>query len=127
MSPVFAVILLALAEYYFFTVMVGRARSKYGVKAPATTGNADFERVNRVHQNTLESLIIFVPAVWIFGLYVNPVGGAVLGLWFIVGRGLYAYGYYRAADKRALGAALTFIVNAVLVVWGFVVIAKQLV
>ena len=65
------VTLLALLEYSILGVMVGRARQTYGVEAPATTGNPDFERYNRVHVNTLEALIVFLPAVWIFSLSVN--------------------------------------------------------
>ena len=80
MELVFAVILLALVEYIVFTGLVGRARGKYKVPAPAMTGHPDFERANRVHQNTLESLIVFIPALWIFGLYLSHVVGAVLGV-----------------------------------------------
>ena len=62
------VTLLALLEYSILGAMVGRARQTYGVEAPATTGNPDFERYFRVHENTLEALIVFIPAFWIFSL-----------------------------------------------------------
>jgi glutathione S-transferase len=120
MEPVFIVILLALLEYIVFTGLVGRARMLYGIKAPATTGHPDFERTNRVHQNTLESLIVFVPAVWIFGLYVSYLWAAVLGVLFVVARAVYAVGYMRAAEKRSIGAGITALVNAVLVVGGLI-------
>ena len=74
----------------------------------------------RVHQNTLESLIVFVPAVWIFGLYMSPFWGAVLGAVFIVARVVYAVGYIRAAEKRGPGAGLTGLVLAVLVLGGLI-------
>ena len=51
MEPVYIVILVALLEYTVFTALVGRARGRYGIKAPATVGNPDFERVYRVQQN----------------------------------------------------------------------------
>ena len=124
MELVFLVILVALLEYIVLTALVGRARGKYGVKAPAMTGHPDFERANRVHQNTLESLIVFIPAVWILGLYGSPRYAAALGAVFVIARALYAAGYYRAADQRAIGALLTALVNVVLVLWALVAVLR---
>jgi hypothetical protein len=119
-EPVFIVILVALLEYLVFTGLVGRARGRFGVKAPATVGHPEFERVYRVQQNTLESLIVFVPAIWIFGLYVGPLLAAGFGVVFIVARALYAAGYMRAAEKRSLGAALSGLSVGIVVIWGLV-------
>jgi glutathione S-transferase len=120
MEPVFIVILIALLEYMVFAGLVGRARVRYGVRAPATTGHPDFERTHRVHQNTLESLIVFVPAVWIFGLYVSYLWATVLGVLFVVARAVYAVGYIRAAEKRGIGAGLTALANMALVIGGLI-------
>jgi len=126
MELVFLTILLALLEYVVMAAMVGRARVKYGIKAPATTGNPDFERVNRVHINTLESLVVFVPGVWIFAFYVSELWAAVLGAVFVIGRAVYAVGYYQAADKRGPGAGLTGIVNLVLIAGGLFGLGRAL-
>ena len=120
MEPVFIVILIALIEYIVFTALVGRARALYGIRAPATTGHPEFERTNRVHQNTLESLIVFVPAVWIFGLYVSYLWATVLGVLFVIARAIYAVGYIRAAEKRSIGAGLTALANMALVIGGLI-------
>ena len=109
------VTLLALLEYSILGAMVGRARQTYGVVAPATTGNPDFERYFRVHENTLEALIVFIPAVWIFSLSVNYHLGVALGLLFVIARIIYAAGYLSAASKRATGAIATAIINSILV------------
>jgi hypothetical protein len=58
MGFVYVTILLALLESIVMAGLVGRARGKYGVQAPATTGHPDFERANRVPVNTFETLII---------------------------------------------------------------------
>jgi uncharacterized membrane protein YecN with MAPEG domain len=108
------VILLALLEYVVFGFLVGGARARYKVAAPATSGHPDFERTFRVHYNTLELLVVFIPAIWLFGLYLNPRWGALIGVVFLVGRALYAVGYIRAAEKRELGATLSFASVAVL-------------
>ena len=126
MELVVIVILVALLEYMVFAGLVGRARAKYGVRAPATTGNPEFERTYRVHQNTLESLIVFLPAVLAFGCYVSPRWAAGIGVLFIVARAIYAIGYLQAAEKRFPGAGLTMLVNFVLVVGGLIGLVRAM-
>ena len=126
MDLVLLVVLVALVEYTVFTALVGRARAKYGVRAPATTGHPDFERVHRVHQNTLEALVVFVPAVLIFGCYLSARWAAGLGVLFVVARAIYAVGYFRAADKRRLGATITGVTNGVLVVGAIVGVIRAM-
>lgn len=117
-APVFVVMLLALLEYFWFSIAVGRARYRYGVKAPATSGNEDFERVYRVQMNTLELLAMFLPALWSFALFVSPMWASVLGLVFIVGRLLYFTGYVKAADKRSVGFGLSMFPTLFLLIGG---------
>jgi glutathione S-transferase len=105
----------ALILYMFVTTRVGSARAKYGVPAPVMTGNPDFERVVRVHQNTLEQLVVFLPALWLFGHFVSPRFAAALGLVWIIGRAIYAWGYYQSADKRSLGFGIAIMATIVLV------------
>ncbi len=100
------VTLLAIALYFSTGVLVAKARGKYGVKAPATTGNADFERVFRVQMNTLEWMPIFLPLMWLFAFYVRDWAAALIGLVWLVGRVLYVVGYTRAAEERHRGFAI---------------------
>lgn len=44
-------------------VVAGRAHGTYHVEAPATTGAPTFERYFRVHQNSMEALVVFIPAL----------------------------------------------------------------
>jgi uncharacterized membrane protein YecN with MAPEG domain len=99
-------------------MLVGWARGKYGVKAPAVTGHETFDRYFRVHQNTLELLVAFVPAIWLFGMYVDPTWAALLGLVFIVARMLYLRGYVRDPAKREVGFTLSVLPILVLLVGG---------
>ena len=126
MEPVFVVILVALIGYLGLAGMVGRARVAHGVRAPAMTGHPDFERVNRIHQNTLENLIVFIPAVWIFGMYLSPLWAAALGVAFILARVVYAVGYLRSAEKRGPGAGLTGLVNVALIIGGLVGLVRAM-
>jgi hypothetical protein len=107
MPYVAIVTVLALLEYQFFGIMVGRARGRYSIAAPATTGHEVFERHFRVHMNTLEQLALFLPALWIFGYYVSEVWAAGLGMVWIVGRAIYCRLYVKEPKSRTLGFALT--------------------
>ncbi|MDQ1310712.1 MAG: glutathione S-transferase [Pseudomonadota bacterium] len=118
MEPVAVVIVLALLQYVAFGMLVGWARGKYGVKAPAVAGHETFDRYFRVHQNTLELLVAFVPAIWLFGMYVDPTWAALLGLVFIVARMLYLRGYVRDPAKREVGFTLSVLPILVLLVGG---------
>ncbi len=109
---------LALVEYMAFSMRVGMARGKYNVPAPATTGNEDFERVNRVHQNTLEQLIVFVPSLWIFAEFTSMNIAAGLGVLFLVGRLVYAVAYVADPKKRTVGFLMGFVANVLLVLGG---------
>jgi glutathione S-transferase len=126
MEIVLVVMLAALIEYMVFAGLVGRARGQYGVRAPATTGHPTFERIYRVHQNTLEALIVFVPALLIFACYLSFSWAAGLGVAFIVSRAIYAVSYVQSAEKRGIGAGLTGLVNMALVLGGLVGLAKHL-
>ena len=121
MEPVAVVIVLALVQYIAFGMLVAWARGKYGVKAPAVTGHETFDRYFRVHQNTLELLVAFVPGIWLFGMYVDPTWAALLGLVFVVARMLYLRGYVTDPAKREVGFTLSILSVLVLLVgalWG---------
>ena len=111
---------LVLIEYMLISIQVGRARGKYGIKAPATSGHPVFDRTFRVHQNTLEQLVIFIPSLWLFGTYVSAVWGALIGVLFIVGRAVYFQGYVADPEKRGPGFGLGFIANIVLLLGGLI-------
>lgn len=121
MEAVVIVTVLALAQYMFFGVQVGAARQKSGVKAPATTGETQFECVNRVHQNTLEQLIVFIPALWIYAHYVDPLWGAGMGVVYLIGRFVYRAAYLKDPSTRTLGFSLSYLPGAVMSLWVLVV------
>ncbi len=97
---------LAILVYFASSILVSKARIKYGVKLPAISGNTDFERVFRAHMNTLEWLPIFLPSLWLFAIYIGDSGAAALGAVWVVGRILYVLGYARAVEKRGPGFAI---------------------
>jgi glutathione S-transferase len=120
------VTILALIMYLVVTINVGRARAKYGVKVPAISGDLDFERVYRVQQNTLEQLVIFLPALWIFAYFINSIAAASLGAVWVVGRILYAWGYYQAAEKRGPGFGIGLLVTVILLIGSLIGIGTNL-
>ena len=109
MDLVVLVIALALAQFIVFAVLVGRARGKYGVNAPAVTGHEVFERYFRVQQNTLELLVVFVPAIWLFAQNVSTAWAAGLGALYLVGRVLYLTSYVKNPAKRGPGFGMSML------------------
>ncbi|MCC7329588.1 MAG: MAPEG family protein [Gammaproteobacteria bacterium] len=118
MALVHAVIALALIEFFVFGALVGRARALYKVEAPAVTGHPLFERYYRVHYNTMEQLVCFVPGMLLFGSYVSATGAAVLGLVFIAGRILYLRGYVADPKKRGAGFGISALPVMILLLGG---------
>jgi len=118
MTLVAIIAAIALAEYAVFLVQCGQARGRYGVAAPATAGHPVFERYFRVQQNTIEQLVIFLPALFLFAWFVSTRWALPLGILFIVGRALYARGYVADPAKRGPGFLCTVIANATLLVGG---------
>ncbi len=120
MELVAIVTALALVQFIFFGMMVGRARGLYGVEAPATTGNDMFERHYRVHYNTLEQLVIFLPGLWLFSIYVGSMWAAGIGAVFLVGRVIYGIAYIKDPGTRGLGMILTVLPCWILLLGGLV-------
>jgi glutathione S-transferase len=94
---------LALLFYFSTGIGVARARTAYGIKAPAISGHPDFERAFRVQMNTLEWLPIFLPSLWLFAVYVGDRWAAIGGMAWIIGRIVYMIGYKQAAGRRRPG------------------------
>ena len=95
--------LLANAFYFFLATQVARARIKFDIKHPATTGDPHFERIFRAHINTLEWMPTFLVPLWLCAIYLNDAAAAVIGLIWIGGRIWYFVGYSRAVEKRLPG------------------------
>jgi glutathione S-transferase len=122
MAPLVGLVLgLTLLEYVVIVMLTGRARVRSGIRAPAVTGDPIFERWFRVQQNTLEQLIVFVPALLLFGQFVSARWPAfLLGTLFIAGRALYARAYVSAPDSRSAGFILGLLATAVLLLGGLI-------
>lgn len=118
MELVAIVVVLALIFYVVTAMLVGRARGKYGIEAPATTGNPIFERYFRVQQNTQESLMLFLPGMFLFTYYGSANVAAGLGVIWIVGRILYLRSYVADPKARGIGFMVSFVPNIILVIGG---------
>jgi len=97
------VTILVVLFYFFIATRVPLARRKFDVQLPAITGHPDFERVFRIHQNTLEWMPIFLPSLWLCAIYLSDAGAAILGVVWIVGRSFYYLGYAREVRGRLPG------------------------
>ena len=107
MAPVAVVIIIAVIQFVIIAWLVGRARTRYGIKAPATTGHEVFERWFRVQQNTMELLIVFIPAISLFAIYAHPNWAAWIGVVYVVGRIVYTRAYVADPSRRSFGFGLS--------------------
>lgn len=117
---------LAALQVFMFAFQAGGARVKSGIDAPVMTGDAAFERASRVHMNTVEQLVIFLPGLWMFGYYVSPEYGAGIGLIFIIGRFVYRSAYLGDPKKRTVGFLMGALSMMVLVIGGMIGAAMDL-
>jgi uncharacterized MAPEG superfamily protein len=108
------IVLIALAMQ-----LVGNARKKFGVHAPATTGDPGFERVFRAHQNTIEATVMFLPCLWIASSYSDARIASWLGWAWLVGRTWYLFAYASPTGKRGPGFMLAIVANVGLLAMGF--------
>ncbi len=118
MELVALITLIAVIQYFVFGFQVGQMRAKHGVKAPAMSGHPDFERMFRVQQNTMEQLIMFIPALWICAQFGDPRWAAGIGLFFIIGRFIYKNAYVADPARRSLGFTISVLSTTVLIGWG---------
>ena len=114
--PSAAVTVVALVVYFVVGANVARARGRYQVAAPAVDGHPAFARIYRVQQNTLEQLVLFLPALWLFALTIGDPWAGLIGLVWPIGRILYAWGYYRDAERRGPGFVLSVATTMVLLI-----------
>ncbi len=121
------VVVLSLLVFIWVTIKVGGARAKHNVQAPATDGPVEFQRVFRVQMNTLEQLVLFLPAVVLFAAAWGDMYAAIVGLFWPIGRVMYALSYYQAAEKRGPGFGITFLSSVILLIGGLVGAVMQLV
>lgn len=119
--------LLALLVFFWTLWLVGRARAKYGIAAPAVTGNEMFERCFRIQMNTIEQLLAMLPVLWLCGIWVGDIAAATGGAVWSLGRVIYGLSYLSDPKKRSLGFTLTalpticmLVATAVFVVRGLI-------
>lgn len=114
------VTLLAVFFTFWLSAQVGKMRHKHSIKAPAISGNEEFELTFRTHQNTIEQMVMFLPCLWLAnGAVGDQIAGGVGVVW-LLGRIVYAKTYMSGAD-RSKGMWVTFLSLAALflmALWG---------
>ena len=127
MEAVTIVTVLALMQFYWFGIEVGKMRAKHQCKAPAITGAPEFERMFRVQQNTMEQIVMFIPALWLFAELVNPLWAAGMGGVYLIGRAVYRVAYVKEPKDRSAGFMLTILPTSVMLIWILVAAVQKLI
>jgi len=103
---------LELLKYFWFGFEVSNARGATGIDAPAMHGHKDLEVRLRIHGNTQEQLLMWLPFLFMFAYFVGPVAAAAIGVIFPLGRQIYRSGYL--AGSRSKGFIITEISTVLL-------------
>jgi len=106
----------ALVVYLAVSINVARLRGRFAVKAPSMDGPEPFLRAVRVQMNTLEQLVLFLPALAMFALFWGDRPAALIGIAWPIGRALYATSYLADPAKRGPGFVIAFTASIILLV-----------
>ncbi len=117
------VTLASMVMYVWVFANVGAARKKFKVAPPCCEGPVEFQSVLRVQANTVEQMVLFYPALWMCAAFFSDMWAAIGGLIWVVGRIIYAVGYYQAPAKRSTGFLISSFGGVALMVctiWGLI-------
>ncbi len=109
-------LIIALSVYFWFAMQVGQARGKWNVPAPAASGHPEFDKRYRVQMNTLEQLVLFVPALWLAAPVLGDMIAAAIALIWSIGRIIYFRAYTTDPKTRTVGFMMTLLPTLVLVI-----------
>lgn len=111
--PLTALITLLTVLLMFVTsVIVGKARVKYEIMAPATSGHEMFDRAYRVQMNTLEAAAMMLPSLWVYAIFNGETGAFAMGVIWLLGRAWYAQSYLTNPVRRGPGFGIAFVALA---------------
>ena len=117
MAKLTALVTIAAILYTFVLGgRVGALRGKTGIAAPATTVDPLFERAFRVHMNTIEQLVVFLPVLWLSVQVIGDAWTGRVGVVWLAGRVFYASGYMKDPTRRGPGMLITLSATLVLIV-----------
>jgi uncharacterized membrane protein YecN with MAPEG domain len=121
------VTILAILLFFFMGGRVGRLRGKHSILAPATSGHPEFDRAFRIHYNTLEQLVVFLPLLWLATVFYHGIGWlpALFGVIFLIGRILYMQTYMADPQGRGPGVLIGLLANLGLLVLAIIGIVQD--
>ena len=86
---------------FFLAFNVGKQRGIHKIDAPAMTGHPMLERAIRVQMNTIESVLLVLPLMWIYAAFGNPRIAALMGALWVFSRIWYANAYMADPGNRS--------------------------
>ena len=101
--PLLAFATLACAALFFYvSYSCGMMRGKHKVAPGSVDGPEEFKLYYRSQANLLESLMMFLPSVWIFGVFGSATVAGVLSLVYLGGRVTYHRAYVSDPAARTI-------------------------
>ena len=112
------VAVFALLVYFATGLYVARLRGRHGIQPPSMDGPEDFRRALRIQQNTLEQLVLFLPSLALFTIFMGGFWAAIIGVFWPVGRIIYGVSYARDPRTRLLGFQIALASSLILLIGG---------
>ncbi len=109
--------LLIILMTQVFSFRVGQMRQKSGVSAPEISGDDAFNRAFRVHMNTIEQWVLFLPALWIFAMIAGDLYAGIGAVIWLVSRVIYSQAYLKDPKTRLIGFLTGFLTLMLMVFW----------
>lgn len=101
------VTIASLLMYIWVFAKAGKTRGAHKIEAPCMDGPPEFLIAMRVQANTVEQLVLFLPMLWICCIFMSDMIAASLGAVWVIGRIMYALGYYKDPAKRGPGFGIS--------------------
>ena len=108
----------ALLVYLATLINVARKRRRLGIAPPTTDGPPEFVRARRIQINTLEHIVLFLPSLALFTIFQGGFWAAVIGVFWPVGRIIYAFSYARDPASRLPGFIIAMLSTLILLFGG---------
>ena len=103
---------------------VGKRRGEF--PPPTMTGDDAFNRAFRIHYNTIEHMVLFIPLMWVAVPYWGDRITAALAAVWLIGRLLYAITYQKDPSTRTPGLLISLLALLGVLIGSVILVFKAL-
>ena len=103
-----------LAVYLAYNT--GMVRKKYGLQPYLPSDHPELHKATRAHMNILESIVAFIPVLWIAAIFGSTFYAWVAWIVWLISRIVYAFVYLSHPEKRMIPFLISLICFVIVLV-----------